>query len=88
MVCGTNKLVNWGQVGVGKTTLQDNAFVMVNKTEGCNSTPTPTPDQPKEDNKVSELPTTGPASIAAGVVGAGSVITVAGYYIASRKSLR
>lgn len=84
MVCGTNKLVNWGQVGVGKTTLQDNAFVMVNKTEGCNSTP----DQPKEDNKVSELPTTGPASIAAGVVGAGSVITVAGYYIASRKSLR
>ncbi len=84
MVCGTNKLVNWGQVGVGKTTLQDNAFVMVKKTEGCsNPNPNPTPD-----NKVSTMPSTGPAAIAGGVIGAGSIVTVAGYYIASRKSLR
>lgn len=94
MVCGTNKLVNWGQVGVGKTTLQDNAFVMVKKTEGCDKpTPTPEPDKPQEDNKFpndtpAAMPTTGPASVVTGVIGAGSVVTVAGYYIASRKSLR
>lgn len=85
MVCGTNKLVNWGQVGVGKTTLQDNAFVMVKKTEGCsNPNPNPTPD----DKKPSTMPSTGPAAIIGGVIGAGSIVTVAGYYIASRKSLR
>ena len=83
MVCGTNKLVNWGQVGVGKTTIQDNAFVMVKKTEGCENVPdTPTP---KEDNKVSKLPTTGPVSIMAGALGAGGIVTAAGYIIASRK---
>lgn len=82
MVCGTNKLVNWGQVGVGKTTLQDNAFVMVKKTEGCDPTPTPTP------TPSGNLPNTGAGSIIAGVVGAGSIVTAAGYYIASRKSLR
>lgn len=83
MVCGTNKLVNWGQVGVGKTTIQDNAFVMVKKTQGCENTPeTPTP---KEDNKVSKLPTTGPVSIMAGALGAGGIVTAAGYVIASRK---
>ena len=85
MVCGTNKLVNWGQVGVGKTTLQDNAFVMVKKTEGCsNPNPTPTTD----DKRPSSMPSTGPASIVAGVIGAGSIVAAAGYYIASRKSLR
>ncbi|MBR0415618.1 DUF11 domain-containing protein [Candidatus Saccharibacteria bacterium] len=95
MACGTNKLVNWGQVGVGQTTLQDNAFVMVNKTEGCDvkpdpePTPDPVPDDPTPTPVTpSEMPTTGAGSIAAGVVGAGSVVTAAGYYIASRKSLR
>ena len=99
MVCGTNKLVNWGQVGVGKTTLQDNAFVMVKKTEGCDPKPTPTPDpDPTPDDPQptpvvptvtpSNMPTTGAASITTGVIGAGSIVTAAGYYIASRKSLR
>ena len=86
MVCGTNKLVNWGQVGVGKTTLQDNAFVMVKKTEGCENKP----EETKEDTKVvvkssSTLPTTGPVSIMAGALGAGGIVTAAGYIIASRK---
>ncbi len=76
MVCGTNKLVNWGQVGVGKTTIQDNAFVMVKKTQGCDTIPT-TP--------VEDLPTTGPVSIMAGALGAGGIVTAAGYVIASRK---
>ena len=98
MVCGSNKLVNWGQVGVGKTTLQDNAFVMVKKTEGCNPTPTPTPEpeptptptpDPKfPDDTPKQMPTTGPVAIVSGVIGAGSIVTAAGYYIASRKSLR
>ena len=86
MVCGTNKLVNWGQAGIGQTTLQDNAFVMVKKTENCdNPNPDPTPDDPKPQPV---MPTTGAASIIGGVFGAGSIVTAAGYYIASRKSLR
>lgn len=88
MVCGNNKLVNWGQIGVGTNTIQDNAFVMVKKTEGCDPEPTPTPEQPVAPSTPSEMPTTGASSIAAGVVGAGSVVTAAGYYLASRKSLR
>jgi uncharacterized repeat protein (TIGR01451 family) len=93
MTCGSNKLVNWGQVGVGKTTLQDNAFVMVEKT--CENpdpeptpTPTPTPDPKFPNDTPSEMPTTGPSAIVSGVIGAGSIVTAAGYYVASRKSLR
>ena len=85
MVCGTNKLVNWGQVGVGTNTIQDNAFVMVKKTDGCDTTTT---EKTTTITSVSELPNTGAGSAVAGVLGAGSVVTAAGYYIASRKSLR
>ena len=95
MVCGNNKLVNWGQIGVGTNTIQDNAFVIVNKTDGCDKPepepqpePTPTPDPKFPNDTPKEMPTTGPASIVTGVLGAGSVVTAAGYYIASRKSLR
>ena len=94
MVCGTNKLVNWAQVGVGKTTLQNSANVLVKKTDGCSTTPdTPTnPETPttpsKTTTKYTELPSTGAESIAAGVVGAGSIVTAAGYFVASRKQLR
>ena len=89
LVCGTNKLVNWGQVGYGNTTIQDNAFVMVKKTEGCENTPETPKETPKENVKeVTSLPTTGAGSIVAGIIGAGAIVTSAGYYIASRKSLR
>ena len=97
MVCGTNKLVNWGQVGFGQNTIQDNAFVMVKKTEGCEN-PDPEPVNPDDPNNpvkptngtttASSLPNTGAGSAVAGVIGAGSIATAAGYYIASRKSLR
>jgi len=87
MICGSNKLVNWGQIGAGTNTIQDNAFVMVNKTEGCENTPV-TPVTPVTPSTPSEMPTTGAGSIAMGVIGAGSVVTAAGYFVASRKSLR
>ena len=90
MVCGTNKLVNWGQIGVGTNTIQDNAFVMVTKTEGCTNSVDPEKEETTTTtvSTVSELPKTGTGSIVAGVLGAGSVVTAADYYIASRKSLR
>lgn len=71
--CGSNALVNWGLGGVGDDTLSDYATVMTNKV--C-ETPTP------------ELPKTGPETITGGVIAAGATVTVAGYYIASRRSLR
>ncbi|MBQ8984907.1 DUF11 domain-containing protein [Candidatus Saccharibacteria bacterium] len=86
MVCGTNKLVNWGQVGVGQTTLQDNAFVMTKKTEGCGTNPVD-PVKPHTDDRKA-LPSTGPtAAIIATVAGIAGVSGL-GYIIASRKSLR
>lgn len=96
MICGTNKLVNWGQIGVGTNTIQDNAFVMVKKTEGCDN-PEPEPVNPENNptsnstsnpTSASSLPNTGAGSAVAGVIGAGSIATAAGYYIASRKTLR
>ncbi|MBR0431388.1 DUF11 domain-containing protein [Candidatus Saccharibacteria bacterium] len=72
LVCGTNKLVNWGQVGVGKETRQDSADVLVVKS--CPTPPTPP-----------EIPVTGPASIIMSVLGAGALTTTTGYYLASRK---
>lgn len=90
MVCGTNKLVNWGQVGVGQTTLQDNAFVMVKKTDGCGPNPDPTPVNPDDPivPKTGKLPSTGATGLAAGLTIAGISVATIGYYIASRKSLR
>lgn len=83
--CGNTGLVNWAQGGVGKVTIQDYATVRVIK-DACDNKPTnPTtpvvPDTPT-------LPNTGPAAVAGGVIAAGSVVTAAGYYIASRRSLR
>lgn len=83
LICGKNTLRNWGQIGVNAITLQDSADVVVQKTcteEEKKTTPTTT--------TVSSLPKTGPEAIAAGVVGAGSIVTAAGYYVASRKQLR
>lgn len=82
LACGKNRLINWGLVGVNGQTVKDSADVMVEKT--CAETPTTTTT---EDNQVSVIPSTGPATIATGVVGAGSLVTTAGYYVASRKKL-
>lgn len=79
--CGSNTLVNWGQGTVGDATIQDYAGVVLNKV--CENTDTPTPTT----NTPNQLPTTGPEAIAGGVIATGSVVTAAGYYIASRRSL-
>lgn len=88
LACGKNRLMNWGLVGVAGTTVKDNADVLV--TKECKDTPTDN-NQTTEDSgnvaTVSTLPSTGPAAIATSVIGAGSVVTTAGYYVASRKKL-
>ena len=83
IACGENQLVNWASATVKNGVYKDDASVLVSKT--CDTptpTPTPTPEPTPED-----LPDTGPATIATGVIGAGSLVTTLGYYIASRKKL-
>ena len=77
LVCGNNRLINWAKASANGFAVQDNADVYVKKE--CEPTPTPTPK---------ELPKTGPETVATGIIGLGSVVTTAGYYIASRKQLR
>ncbi|MBR2753871.1 DUF11 domain-containing protein [Candidatus Saccharibacteria bacterium] len=97
MACGSNQLVNWASATVSGSNIKnavykDDASVIVNKDdETCREkpvNPTPTPDEP---GKPTETPTTivstGPETIVTGAIGAGSVITTLGYYIASRKKL-
>lgn len=72
--CGSNALVNWAKGTVNNEALSDYATVMLNKV--CEDKPTP------------ELPKTGPETITGVIVTAGVTVTVAGYYIASRRSLR
>lgn len=95
LICGKNTLRNWGQIGVGKITLQDAADVVVQKT--CDKPENPTPEEKVDENTKTAtsteatpgaLPKTGPAEIATGIFGAGSIVTTAGYYLASRKQLR
>lgn len=87
LVCGNNTVTNWGQVGVGETTKQDSANVVVDKT--CNPDEPVTPVNPvnPSEGTPSEMPATGPAEIVSGIVGAGALTTAAGYYVTSRKQL-
>ncbi|MBQ3409754.1 DUF11 domain-containing protein [Candidatus Saccharibacteria bacterium] len=90
LACGQNQLINWGKVTADKKVVMDSANVNVKKTGGtCDSkpvTPTPTKDDPTPT--AGTMPTTGPAAIVTGALGAGSIVTAAGYFIASRKTLR
>ncbi len=82
--CGSNTMVNWGQAGVDDVVRQDYARVHLNKV--CENTPN---EEPKKDEETpTNLPTTGPEAVAGGVIAAGSIVTAAGYYIASRRQLR
>lgn len=98
--CGLFTLRNWGRVGIGTSVIQDSADVNVQLAHCPDPiTPNPTtpvnPDKPTEvptekpnTNTPSELPTTGPVAIAGSVIGVGSIVTAAGYYVASRRALR
>lgn len=93
MACGKNQLVNWANTTIsGAVTAKDDASVMVTKT--CEDTPDTPEDTPEvtitTDNPAGTPGTivnTGPGTIVTGAVGAGSVVTMLGYYIASRKKL-
>jgi uncharacterized repeat protein (TIGR01451 family) len=78
LACGDNQLVNWANVTVNSEVAgKDDASVMVNRV--C-ETPEPEPEDPEP-----ELPITGATDIVAGALGAGSIVTMLGYAIASRK---
>ncbi|RYC74840.1 DUF11 domain-containing protein [Candidatus Nanosyncoccus alces] len=90
LACGDNQLVNWANSTVnGAVVGKDDASVMVNKSgDVCKdkpTPPTPTPDNPTDTPTT--IVATGPATIVTGAVGTGSVVTMLGYYIASRKKL-
>lgn len=94
LACGRNQLVNWASSTVnGSKVSKDDASVMVTKGgDACKDNPTPTPtptSTPTPDNPgtPTEIVSTGPGTIVTGAIGAGSVITTLGYYIASRKKL-
>lgn len=89
LACGKNQLVNWASSTVnGAVVGKDDASVMVDKTgdicEDKPVNPTPTPDNPETPTVIVN---TGAGTIVTGAVGAGSVVTTLGYYIASRKKL-
>ena len=94
LACGSNQLVNWANVTVNGDVVKDDASVMVVSNEKCTPevkpTPTPTPTPtPKTDPTptptATVIPNTGPAEIGGIALGAGSIVTAGGYYIASRK---
>lgn len=98
--CGDFVLHNWGRASVAGRLVQDSAAVKV-ALASCpdpETPPTPvdpekpteptTPTNPTTPGTPSELPSTGPVAVAGSVIGIGSIVTAAGYYIASRRALR
>ncbi len=86
LACGENFIYNWGQASYANTLTEDRAMVRTNKV--CAPDPvTPTPDVPTTDTPNS-LPNTGPMAVAGGVIATSSIVTAAGYFLASRKQLR
>lgn len=74
LTCGKNQLVNWANVTVASKVVKDDASVVVEQTTNC---------VPKNTRIVS----TGAGEIAGVALGAGSLVTAGGYFIASRKKL-
>lgn len=98
--CGKFILHNWGRATVGQTVIQDSAAVNVQlaycpdpeepatPVDPEKPTEPTTPTNPTTPGTPSELPSTGPVAVAGSVIGIGSIVTAAGYYIASRRALR
>lgn len=100
LTCGTNTLVNTGVVQTGYGTKEDTASVVVNNGEckpneckpgipmGDKRCETPvTPVTPVTPTTPTQLPTTGPAETILSILGIGSLIAGASYYIVSRRAL-
>ena len=93
MACGSNQLVNWASATVNASTVKDavykdDASVMVDKTCKPDEPVTPvTPDNPGTGDTPTTIVNTGAGTIVTGAIGAGSVVTTLGYYLASRKKL-
>ena len=92
----TNRLINWAKASANGFAVQDSAQVYVAKTCTDEPTPTPTPEPEEPVNPTPETPSedlpevivnTGAGTVVTGALGAGSVVTALGYYIASRKKL-
>ena len=75
MVCGTNQLVNWASSTVNSVVSKDDASVIVKK-GNCDNTNTDTPEK---------IADTGAGEVAGAALGAGSIVTAAGYLIASKR---
>ena len=97
MDCGKNQLVNWANVTVNSSTVKDavykdDASVMVDKTckepEPVNPDKPVTPDNPSTPEETpTTIVNTGAGTVVTGAIGAGSMVTTLGYYLASRKKL-
>lgn len=91
MACGSNQLVNWAAATVNASSVKnavykDDASVMVDKTCKPDDPVVPvTPDNPGDTP--STIVNTGAGTIVTGAIGAGSIVTTLGYYLASRKKL-
>lgn len=93
--CGSNQLVNWANATIkGTEVYKDDASVMVDKTCTPDTPDTPetpetpgTPGTPSIGDTPTEIVSTGPGTIVSGAIGAGAIVTSAGYYLASRKKL-
>lgn len=81
--CGDNQLINWASATVNSTVFKDDASVMVNYDDESCHVPEPTP----EPEKPVEIINTGVSGAAGAALGAGSLVTSLGYFIASRKKL-
>ena len=77
LTCGSTQLVNWANVTVNSNVVKDDASVMLDLTENC------TPRKGGENTTA--IVNTGAGEIAGAALGAGSIVTAAGYFIASKR---
>jgi uncharacterized repeat protein (TIGR01451 family) len=82
--CGDNKLVNQASATVDKKVVKDDASVTVKR--DCTPAPDPTPE-PEPEPEPTVIVNTGPTEVVASAIGAGGLITAAGYFISSRKKI-